>query len=663
MKRTKNLLRYLLFFVVIQGITLSSLYLFKKQELDSFVTVRQMEIQGQYTLVTRAYQQRMKMAYERLSAPAILTLMEKASLADDEERNRLRQDLYNLLSPMYQHLLRNYFRQMHFHFADGTSFLRMHQPQLFGDLLSDIRPSIILVNTTQKPVVGYEMGRHWQAYRYVFPLSSATGHHLGSVEIGIPFSTILNDLMDNFTGEYRFIVNKQTAETHLDASDLRDHFTITSFSDDFFSETGDQKAIEAHRHPGNTGHISQEQLDQINRALQKSLAKHLPAYETVSLPLFQANEAFLVHLLPIRDITEKTAGYLLTYEHSPTLLAMKWRYTIGYLLVTVFSLLLIALHSWYTTRLLTRLHLQQKLQQELNESHADLDQIFNTAADGMRVINLNNEIIRANSTFASLVHLPMDQLIGKKCYEVFSGPDCHTDNCPLQLIRNGAEHIENESEKTRSDGTISTCLLVATPFYNGSNELTGIIEDFRDISERKQLEQQLHTLSTTDELTGLCNRRGFMNLAQQQLSYVERAGIDVFLIFADLDNMKWINDTLGHEAGDKALILATRLLRTTFRDADIVGRMGGDEFAVLLTTTSNSDSESILIARLEHELAEINKGLPRQQQIAISFGIVRYPGGISLDELIAQADIKMYAEKNRKKAAATSKSREQEMTG
>ena len=640
MKQSRHLIAYLLFLVIIQGITLSSLYLFKKQEHESFISERQTEIKGQYTLETSLYQQRMKMVYERINTPEVLTLIEQASVANDEERNRLRRQLYSTMLPLYQHLQKNSFRQLHFHLAEGTSFLRMHQPHLFGDQLARIRPAVMLVNATHQPVDGYEMGRNWQAYRFIFPLSTAAGLHLGSVEIGLPFSILINNLMDNFPAEYRFIVKRQMAAEHLDPADLREHFTATSFTKDFLYETGDKKTIETHkqRFPDNTGYISQEQLDQINQALQKQLATHLQAFKTVSLPLVLANKAFLVHLLPIHDIAGETAGFLLTYERSPTLLAIKWRYTIGYLLVTIFSCLLIVGHALYTTRLLNKMTLLKKLQQELNESHADLDQIFNTAADGMRLIDLDFEIQRANSTFADIVKLPLDQIIGKKCYDIFPGSDCHTDNCPLHQISNGGKHIEHDAEKARPDGTTVTCLVTATPFHHINGELTGIIEDFRDISDRKRMEQQLHALSTTDELTGLCNRRGFMTLAQQQLNYTERAGGEIFIIFADLDNMKWINDTLGHEAGDKALVLTARLLRTTVRDTDIIGRMGGDEFAVLLTSASSNDSEPILLARLEQGLAEINKGLPPEQQIAISFGIVHDPGNATLEELLVLAD-------------------------
>ena len=149
-----------------------------------------------------------------------------------------------------------------------------------------------------------------------------------------------------------------------------------------------------------------------------------------------------------------------------------------------------------TTVLDHELAQRQQIEKNLSESHAELDQIFNTAADGMRLINLDAEIMQANSTFAGLVGLPKDQLIGKKCHEIFSGTDCHTDNCPLNLIRNGAGRIEYESEKMRADGTRVTCLVVATPFYNSGGELKGIIEDFRDITAKKEAEQEQHQLQS-----------------------------------------------------------------------------------------------------------------------------------------------------------------------
>ena len=107
-----------------------------------------------------------------------------------------------------------------------------------------------------------------------------------------------------------------------------------------------------------------------------------------------------------------------------------------------------------------------------------------------------------------------------------------------------------------------------------------------DITEQKRLEPELHTISLTDELTGLCNRRGFITLAGQQLKIAARTKKDMLLFFADLDKMKHINDTLGHQAGDIALVEAAAILKEVFRESDIMGRMGGDEFAILAIDTT-----------------------------------------------------------------------------
>ncbi len=108
-----------------------------------------------------------------------------------------------------------------------------------------------------------------------------------------------------------------------------------------------------------------------------------------------------------------------------------------------------------------------------------------------------------------------------------------------------------------------------------SQKFSGIALILNDITESKQLEDQLSVMSITDELTGLYNRRGFITLAEQQLRISERTKNRILLFFADLDGMKWINDTLGHKEGDNALIEVSMVLKETFRSSDVIARMGG----------------------------------------------------------------------------------------
>jgi diguanylate cyclase (GGDEF)-like protein len=156
-------------------------------------------------------------------------------------------------------------------------------------------------------------------------------------------------------------------------------------------------------------------------------------------------------------------------------------------------------------------------------------------------------------------------------------------------------------------------------------------------------------MSLTDELTGLYNRRGFFTLAQQQFKVTERTKKGILLFFVDLDKMKQINDTLGHQEGDKALVEIATILKEVFRESDIIGRMGGDEFAILAIDTTDETRE-VLINRLHNILDDHNRLEGRNYSLSLSMGIAHYDPETpsTLDELIAQADTLMYEEKRNK---------------
>ena len=154
-----------------------------------------------------------------------------------------------------------------------------------------------------------------------------------------------------------------------------------------------------------------------------------------------------------------------------------------------------------------------------------------------------------------------------------------------------------------------------------------------------------------DELTGLYNRRGFLTLARQQLTTAARLGKRALLVFADLDGMKRINDELGHEAGDQALVDTAAALRETFRKADIISRLGGDEF-VAMTLINDLDRPDLIIARLRAKVAEQNAKGSRPYHLSVSVGShVVGTGEIDapVEDLIKQADERMYEEKRLKK--------------
>lgn len=162
--------------------------------------------------------------------------------------------------------------------------------------------------------------------------------------------------------------------------------------------------------------------------------------------------------------------------------------------------------------------------------------------------------------------------------------------------------------------------------------------------------KELLELSLVDELTKLNNRRGFITLAKQQLKIGQRAKKDIYLFFVDMDGMKWINDNLGHNEGDVALIDTSNILKKTFRDSDIVARLGGDEF-VALTTDTNDDNIEIINNRLNNRLSDFNSKPNIKYKLALSVGVAQFDpeDPCTIDELLSQADKLMYEEKKRHK--------------
>jgi diguanylate cyclase (GGDEF)-like protein/PAS domain S-box-containing protein len=171
-----------------------------------------------------------------------------------------------------------------------------------------------------------------------------------------------------------------------------------------------------------------------------------------------------------------------------------------------------------------------------------------------------------------------------------------------------------------------------------------------DITERKLIENELRTQLLNDELTGLYNRRGFSVLAQQQLKIADRKRLGFWLLFVDLDKLKWINDSFGHKHGDLALKATADVLKNSFRKSDIIGRIGGDEFVVLTIETPTSSGE-VLIRRLKKTLREFNRGRKLPYKLSLCTGSVYYDpkSHVSIDELLAKADSLMYKQKKRRK--------------
>lgn len=163
---------------------------------------------------------------------------------------------------------------------------------------------------------------------------------------------------------------------------------------------------------------------------------------------------------------------------------------------------------------------------------------------------------------------------------------------------------------------------------------------------RQEAQLHLRSLSLLDELTGLHNRRGFVSLAEQRLKLSVRQRTRSSLIFIDVDNLKYINDNFGHREGDYALQQIAGLLRECFRESDIIGRLGGDEFCALISQAGETDDP--VRKRLLQLIAKSNENSSRFYALSVSLGIVDIAGPHELEQQINRADALMYEHKRAK---------------
>jgi len=168
--------------------------------------------------------------------------------------------------------------------------------------------------------------------------------------------------------------------------------------------------------------------------------------------------------------------------------------------------------------------------------------------------------------------------------------------------------------------------------------------------ERQQFQKDIEEKANMDFLTGIYNRRGFETLAKRQIEIANRQMKKFYLIYIDVDNMKYINDNYGHLVGDNVLINTAKILNDTFRKSDIIARIGGDEFAVIIE--EEIVSVNSIINRLEEKLREYNtkKNFPFELSLSIGKSIFEPQDPSSFEELLVRADKMMYKNKKCKKS-------------
>jgi diguanylate cyclase (GGDEF)-like protein/PAS domain S-box-containing protein len=287
---------------------------------------------------------------------------------------------------------------------------------------------------------------------------------------------------------------------------------------------------------------------------------------------------------------------------------------------------------------------RKTLYSALQKQNVYFASLFEGAPEAIAILDQHDRIMRINGQFTALFGYTEKEAVGEVINDLIV-PEAYAEEGESLGARVATrENVRAESLRRHKDGHTFWVSISATRFSAG-DEPGKVYAMYQDISVRKRTEDDLRALLLVDELTGLPNRRAFITLSEQRLKLAIRMERDVLMIFIDVDHLKYINDTYGHLAGDRALIDTARVLKESCREADIIARLGGDEFVALMTVDSNQTAE-LVCERIKARIEIHNLETPRGYPLSLSVGATRTKSeGTMLADLLAQADTALYEQK------------------
>jgi diguanylate cyclase (GGDEF)-like protein/PAS domain S-box-containing protein len=284
----------------------------------------------------------------------------------------------------------------------------------------------------------------------------------------------------------------------------------------------------------------------------------------------------------------------------------------------------------------------------VQEDEARLREIATTMRDGLLVADTEGKINFANPEACRLLGYREEELIGADMHGTLhahgDGEVLERDECRMLRVMQTREPYRGAEETfKRKDGQFLPISVSVSAIVRGQRA-GGIVVVFHDITDRKKYQQELEHRARTDALTGLNNRRHFHELAELEVARAKRYGKSLSVMMLDLDHFKDINDAYGHQVGDTVLQKFSNICLQSMREIDVIGRLGGEEFAILLpeaNITQAMEAAERLRAEVEHTALPLEGG--QVITFRVSIGVTElHEADQDIASLLKRADAAMY---------------------
>lgn len=467
------LLRYsLLVFMGLFALWWLHLNWLEKEALE--LTKDQESVRIGYEASNMMYRLATKEAYDlAINIPEVLSILKEGVDSSGKKRAIARGELYRKLYPAYLSLGSKKLHQLHFHLPDGTSYLRFHKPDRFGDSILEARPSIRIANTTRESVEGFELGKVVSGYRYVHPLV-LDGEFLGTVETSVPVKSILDALKDlDESREYAYIINATIAkkllfkeQTHL--------YTPSTINPDYYIEDALGEL------PTSPPPLSEEAKEinlrlASNKGFQEALKSSKPYATFVDL----GNESYSVVLRPMNGLERGVEGFLISYQKDATPQILSRDFWTVVILTLIWGVaIFILMYKTHRKNIQILAHKEQ------------LQTMLDTLSEGVYVMDEGGIITEVNATACAILGYKREEMIGFEAHGLFHAHNKKSQKIPLEdcpiyeALLEGSSYRSTEEHFIHKNGSFIDVRVGANPLIEG-NKIKSMVTVFSDITQEK----------------------------------------------------------------------------------------------------------------------------------------------------------------------------------
>jgi diguanylate cyclase (GGDEF)-like protein/PAS domain S-box-containing protein len=556
---------------------------------------------------------------------------------------QLRQRLYAHLQQHWAYLQKELgVRQMQFLLPGTLSFLRFHAPAEHGDGLADLRWLLRDVERSRMSSSGFETGRAYAGIRGAVPIFDGAvvpGQSrplLGVMEVGVAFDGYIKRLSERTSVGFGVLLEPEA---------------VTSAMWEGYRPPASSEQ------PGACCYLLAASRGELADWMAQ---KTLPAYAGVFRNdlIEHRGETFQLIRFPLRDYpgvsdpSRSPIGSVLIWQDVGGMIVANREFkqkavfnlTFAYLVTQLLVLFLVNLsrREWHSQLLEQTVRVKQLLHQN--------EVLLMTAGEGIFGVDGTHAATFINPAAQKMLGYAPEEVIGKNLHALIhalrpDGSSYEEKDCPIARTLADAQPRAMEENLRRRDGSCFPVQMTISPIRE-DGRCTGAVVVFHDISELKEKEAALTRLASTDTLTGLANRRHFIEKVAAEIHRWSRTGHASALLMVDLDWFKQVNDNWGHAAGDEVLRHFADVLRRSLRRVDLPGRVGGEEFAILLPGSSAEDALAAaerLRRNVENEPALTSFGAIA---FTVSIGVTRFVAGDdSPDQPLLRADRALYRAK------------------